>query len=290
MSPARISKYPPLAGVALDLHPVMPPSVPPPPPAPPNPAKIPVHGWVVPITNQLAGLGLTGKWSLASVMTEGLGDILHTHDWGPGQAHIPLPPIVASPSLALLILGSSTKYWLPAFSVQQKQDGTFPGGAKPIAVSTPAFFVCTQNCQVYFPNPGAVCFQLVSTRWCAFTLADLAAGAIGVVSDAITGAISGKFGNMIPGDSLGREVANAVLGHAIGAAVNAMDAWGPDDAPLGGFGKFIRATAGVAALALGNTDVAGALLTPMVGDAIEVGSNAVGEAGKVDPPPGANTL
>jgi hypothetical protein len=290
MSPARISKFPPLGGVALDLHAVDPPSVPPPPPAPPNPAKIPVHGWVVAIRNPAAGLALTGKWSLASVMTEWLGDILHTHDWGPGQPHIPLPPILVSPSIAILVIKSSTKYWLPAFSVQQKQDGTFPGGAKPIAVSTPAFFVCTQNCQVYFPNPGAVCFQLVSSRWCAFTLADLAAGAIGVVSDAITGAISNKVGDMIPmTDAVGKEIANAALGHAINAAVWALDRWGPEGAP-GGFGKFVRAMAGAAALGAGNTQVAGQLLTPIVGDVIEAGSNAVGEAGKVDPPPGAHTL
>lgn len=286
---ARISKFPPIAGTSFDLHDVDPPSVPPPPPAPPNPAKIPTYGWIVVIAHPAAGIGLTGKWAWQSVTTEFMGDILHGHDWGPGQVHIPIPPVVATPSLALLVLGSSTKYWMPAFSVKEKTDGTFPGGEKPIAVSTPAFFIPTQNCQKVFPSLAGVCFQLVSSRWCAFTWGDLVAGAMGVVTDAVTGAISGAFGSMIPGDSVQRQVANAVLGHAVGAAVNAMDAWGPEGAPLGGFGKSMRAVAGVFALGWGNTDVAANLLTPFVGDVVEVGSNAVGDHAAVTPPSGAGT-
>lgn len=286
---ARISKFPPILGGSLDLHPVEPPSLPPPPPAPPNLAKIPIHGWIVVIALPTSGVGLTGKWAWQSVTTEFMGDILHGHDWGPGQVHIPIPPIVSPRGTLLLTLGSSTKYWMPAFSVQEKMDGTFPGGATPVAVSTPAFFIGTQNCQKYFPSLASICFQLVSSRWCAFTWGDLIAGGIGVVTDAITGAITDKCGSMIPGDALNRQIANAVLGHAIGFAVNAMDAFGPEGGPAGGFGKTMRAVAGVFALGYGNQAVAGALLAPIVGDITGAGAGAVGEHFKVDPPPGADT-
>jgi hypothetical protein len=246
-----------------------------------------MHPWIAVASNHAAGQFLTGKWSQVSVQTEGMGDIIHTYDWGPGQAHIPLPPVVASPTMGLLLLTSSTKYWLPAFSVQERQDGVFSGGAKPIAVSTPAYFVCTQNCAEPIPSLAGVCFQLVSTRWCAFTLGDLAAGAIGVVADAVVGAVTNKFGSMIPGDSVGRAVANAILGHGINAAVGYLDAHGPQDAPAGGFGKFIRGAAGVAALVTGNNDVAANLLAPAIGDVAEVGSNAVGESTRERPPSSA---
>jgi len=284
---ARISKFMPITGLSLDLHPVEPPSIPPPPPAPPNPAKIPMFWWIAVAGNPASGHFLTGKWSLASVQTEGMGDIIHTYDWGPGQAHIPFPPIVASPSLFLLLLTSSTKYWLPAFSVQEKQDGVFPGGAKPIAVSTPAYFICTQNCATPIPSLAGVCFQLVSTRWCAFTVGDLLAGAIGVVVDAVVGVITNKAGPMISDSSVGRQVANALLGHALNAAVGAMDAYGPQNTLPGGLGKVVRTMVGAAALGAGNSQVAASMLAPAIGDFAEVGSNAVGEAYREQPPSGS---
>jgi hypothetical protein len=246
-----------------------------------------MHGWVAVAANHASGLFLTGKWSQVSVMTEGMGDIIHTYDWGPGQPHVPLPPILASPSLGLLPLTSSTKYWLPAFSVQEQQDGVFSGGAKPIAVSTPAFIVPTQNCQIIVPSLLGICAQLVSARWCAFTIGDLIAGAIGVAMDAVVSAIGNKAGNMVPGDAVSRQIINALLGQAINASVSAMDSWGGDDAPAGNLGKFVRTLAGAAALGAGNTQVAGNLLAPLVGDFAEVGSNAVGEAYRVQPPGGS---
>ena len=112
---ARISKFLPITGLSLDVHKAEPPIVPP--PAPPLP-PIPMHPWVVPAGNHASGQFLTGKWSQVSVQTEGMGDIIHTYDWGPGQPHIPFPPILASPSLLVLLLTSSKKYFLPAFSVQ----------------------------------------------------------------------------------------------------------------------------------------------------------------------------
>ncbi|MBT8397230.1 MAG: hypothetical protein KJN92_09695 [Gemmatimonadetes bacterium] len=281
---ARISKFMPITGLSLDLHKALPPIVPP--PAPPLPA-IPMHPWIAVSGNPASGHFLTGKWSQVSVQTEGMGDILHTYDWGPGQAHVPLPPVVASPTMALLLLTSSTKYWLPAFSVQERQDGVFPGGAKPIAVSTPAYFICTQHCSEPIPSLAGVCFQLVSTRWCAFTIGDLLAGAIGVVADAVVGAITNRAGSMIPGDAVGRAVANAVLGHALNYAVGALDAAGGEGAPAGALGKFVRTLAGAAALGAGNSQVAASLLAPLVGDVAELGSNAVGESQRVQPPSGS---
>jgi hypothetical protein len=277
---ARISKFPPIRGMSFDLHDVKPPSVPPPPPAPPNPAPIPVHGWLVNIINPVSGVALTGKWAWSSVTTESLGDILHTHDWGPLQPHAPLPPILVTPSLVVRLVSSSTKYWLPAFSVQEPVDGTFPGGSKPVAISTPAYFIGTQNCQDYFPSLASMSFQLVSTRWCGFTWGDVIAGGIGVVADAITGAITNAAGDMIP-ESLGGDVANAILGHAIGAAVNALDAWGPKGGPLGDFGKSVRAVAGVFAIGWGSSEVAAHLLSPMIGDLAEGAANEVGEYGQL---------
>jgi len=283
---ARISKFMPLGGVSFDVHPAEPPIVPP--PAPPLP-KIPAHGWFAVIGVPASGFFLTGKWSQVSVQTEGMGDILHTYDWGPGQLHVPLPPVVLSPSLAILLITSSTKYWLPAFSVQEQQDGVFPGGAKPIAVSTPAFLIPTQNCQLGLPSVAGVCFQLVSTRWCAFTIGDLIAGVIGLVVDAVVGAITNKAGNMIPGGSaLGGAVANAVLGQGINYAVGALDAAGGEGAPAGALGKFVRTLAGAAAIGAGNTQVAASMLAPLVGDVAELGSNAVGESQRVEAPPEAS--
>jgi uncharacterized membrane protein YgcG len=189
--------------------------------------------------------------------------------------------------MAILLLKSSTKYWLPAFSVKERQDGVFPGGAKPIAVSTPAYFVCTQHCAEPIPSLAGVCFQLVSTRWCAFTIGDLIAGAIGVVADAVVGAITNKFGTMIPGSGVGREVANALLGHGVNLAVGAMDAYGPQEGLPGPAGKVVRTLAGVAAIGAGNSQVATSMLAPLVGDFAEVGSNAVGEAYRERPPSGS---
>jgi hypothetical protein len=245
-----------------------------------------MHPWIAVKSLHASGQFLTGKWSLASVQTEGMGDIIHTHDWGPGQVHIPLPPVVLSPTMALLLLTSSTKYWLPAFSVQEQQDGVFSGGAKPIAVSTPAYFIITQHCAEPIPSLAGVCFQLVSTRWCAFTVGDLMAGAIGVVTDAVVGVITNKVGSMIPGGSVGSAVANAVLGHALNYAVGAMDAAGGEGAPAGALGKFVRTMAGAAALGAGNSQVAASMLAPLVGDVAELGSNAVGEGYRERPPSG----
>jgi endoglucanase len=113
------------------------------------------------------------------------------------------------------------------------------------------------------------------------------AGAIGVVADAVVGAITNRAGNMIPGDAVGRAVANAVLGHALNYAVGALDAAGGEGAPAGALGKFVRTLAGAAALGAGNSQVAANMLAPLVGDVAELGSNAVGEADRERPPSGA---
>jgi len=276
----RISKYPPLQGRSVDLHKALPPSVPPPPPSPPNPSPVPNAGWAVAIVNPAMGFALTGKWSQISVVTEGMGDVLQGHDWGPLQIHIPMAmPVISSPTQAVLPFTSSTKYFLPSFSVQEKADGTFPGGATPVAISFPVFMIQTENCQDYFPSLLSMCFQLVSTRWVGFTLGDALAGVIGVAADALTQNIAGLFGNVFPGETAEAAIANALLGHAIGAATNLM---GAAVGKVGGAdaGKLTRTMVGAAALGWGGrggTAVAGVLLTPLVSDGAGMLASDVGD-------------
>lgn len=232
---ARIAKYPPIAGVGIDFHSVAPPSIPPPPPAPPNPVPIPSHPWFVTINSQISGFALTGKWSWQRVTTEGIGNILWGHNWGPGQTHIPFPPIVASPSILLRILASSTKYWLPSFSVREPVDGSAPGGDTPVAVSTPAWVISTQNCQDVsgwpFVAPTTFCFQLVSTKHVAFTLGDLGAGAIGMAGDALTAVIGRAIGG--PNSNV-QAIAGALSGALINHVLSRLPPQGqPADTILG---------------------------------------------------------
>jgi hypothetical protein len=203
----RIGKYLPMFGIGADVHMALPPSMPPPPPSPPNPAPIPYNRWVVLITNT-ASAAVFGKWSLASVQTEGMGNILWQYDWGMGQFHQAIGPALITPSIPLCTLFSSIKYFLPSFSVKEKIDGgalaNIGGGDAPVAICTPAYFVTTQDCQdiggVGFAMPSSICFQIPSTRWVGFNGGDFAAGMIGMAGDALAGAILGKFGGkLIPG-------------------------------------------------------------------------------------------
>lgn len=273
----RITKYPPLQGRSVDLHKALPPSVPPPPPSPPNPAPVPGAAWAVVITNPLMGLILTGKWSMASVVTEGLGDVLQGHDWGPLQIHIPMAmPVITSPSQGVLPLTSSTKYFLPSFSIQEKVDGTFPGGGTPVAISFPVFMIQTQNCQDYFPSLLSVCFQLVSTRWVGFTLGDALAGVICVAGDALAQNVGSLFGGSVfPGDTVNAAVGNALLGHGIGLATNVIGAVGGKVAGVDA-GKMSRTMAGAAALGAGGGPLAGALLGPLISDGAGMLASDVG--------------
>lgn len=240
--PARIAKFPPIQGIGADYHAVLPPSVPPPPPAPPNPVMIPTHAWVVRLMNPVPGLAVTGKWSWHRVTTEGIGNIHYGYDWGFTQPHLPLPPIVVTPSIAIRTIGSSIKYWLPSSPNKEVQDGSTPGGDNPVAVSTPAWVTTTQDCMDLamwaFVAPTSLSFQLVSTREVGFTLGDLAAGAIGMATDATVALISSAIGR--PSNFNAPEVAaDQLQGAIVGAFMAPVTGWaaalipppGPDATP-----------------------------------------------------------
>lgn len=276
---ARIAKYPPIAGAGMDFHLVPPGSFPPPPPAPPNPSPMPSYPWAVIISSQVSGFALTGKWAWHRVTVEGIGNILWGHNWGPGQMHIPFPPVVFSPNMPLRVLASQTKYWLPSFSVREPVDGSAPGGDAPVAVSTPAWVTSTQNCQDAFGGwpyflPSTFCFQLVSTKNVAFTLGDLFAGVIGMVGDAVAAvvgralggpncnvqAIAGALSGAFLGQLLGRLPSQ---GQEADSAINAL----MNGAAMGGLGDNAGGGHGNAAGAIG-----GAFVSFLAGQV----SNAVG--------------
>lgn len=273
--PARVAKYPPIVGVGMDYHSVAPPSVPPPPPAPPNPAIIPVYPWIVQVSTQIAGFALTGKWSWHRVTVEGVGNILWGHDWGMGQAHVPVPPVLASPSIVMRVLGSSTKYWLPTFSVREPVDGSVPGGDTPMAVSTPAWVTSTQNCQDIsgwpFVAPTTFCFQMVSSKHVAFTFADLGAGAIGMAGDAV-GALVGRAIGGAP------KMQDVIAGAAAGALIGQLMARLPP--PPGGTSLWQGLLGGAAMLGLGDAgggtgNAVAALVAPFISQGAGSASNRV---------------
>ncbi len=227
---ARISKYLPVTGLGYDTHQALPPSIPPPPPTP-NPAPIPANAYIV-VTNCLMG-AIFGKWSQASVMTEGMGNILWQYDWGPLQYHQAVTPAVLTPTMAVKLANSSVKYFLPSFSVKERTDGgalQAPGGQTPVAISTPAYCIPCQDCQgvgapseIGFVLPTSVCFQVPSTRWVGFNFGDFAAGLIGMAGDAASAFIGSKFGgNVFPSsmNAIASQLAGAALGHAISIAGN----------------------------------------------------------------------
>lgn len=277
----RISKYPPISGLGSDTHQAAPPSVPPPPPAPPNPSPIPSNLYVV--VNNCAMGPVYGKWSMASVQTEGMGDVLWQYDWGPLQTHIAAAPAVQTPSMAILLINSSTKYFLPSFSVKEKVEGGVLqsiGGDAPVAISTAAFLITAQNCQdvsgVGFVLPSNTCFQLVSTRWVAFTFGDFAAGMIGMVGDAASAAAGSLFGDMFPGD-FGKTFMGSLTTALIGQGIKVGTALLPG-------GKIISTYAGIFMLGLGQPGAAGPMLTPLVSDGANMLATEVGDTWGSKPP------
>lgn len=217
--PARIAKFPPIVGGGFDTHAVLT-SIPPPPPAPPTPI-LPAHAWAVNLVNPAPGIAISGKWSWHRVTTEGIGNIHHGHDWGMLQPHTPFPPVVATPSIAVRNLGSAAKYWLPSSPNKEPQDGSTPGGENSVAVSTPAFVTSTQDCMDIsgcgFVAPTSFSFQLVSSREVGFTLGDLAAGAIGMVTDAAVAVVGSALGG---GGSAADQLSSAIVGAAMGPVTN----------------------------------------------------------------------
>ena len=195
----RITKYPHLFGHGLDLHTVPPGSMPPMPPAPPNPAPIPMHTWAA-ILAEYRGALLMGKFTLTNCITEFMFDTLVGHDWGPGQAHIPLPPVLEAPNMFLLTLTSSHKYFLPAYSVQETPQGgalsRIGAGATPVAVSVPTGSALLQDCWDLVA-PSGVGFHLPTTRCVGFGWGDLLAGLVLFAGDALAAFVSGKINDKL---------------------------------------------------------------------------------------------
>lgn len=235
---ARIAKYPPVSGVGSDVHSVMPPSAP---PAPPNPAPIPSYSWLSNASNPAPGFAITGKWSWQRVMTEGVGNTLAGHDWGFTQPHFPIPTLT-TPSIAIRLVSSQVKYFLPSSPNTEPQDGSPPGvrgGPAPVAVSTPAFVTTTQDCQDIngwgFCLPTSVCFQQVSTREVGFTLGDLAAGMISMAADSATALVSRALGGPA-------SLEDAITGAIVGSVCTTMVALAPPEAQ-----KFMKVLLGTGA-------------------------------------------
>jgi uncharacterized membrane protein YgcG len=216
----RISKYPPISGVGQDLHCVLPPSVPP--PAPPNPAPIPSAPWVAMMCNPASAL-IFGKYTLANVTTEGMGDILMGYDWGMMQPHLPRPPVTATPAMFLCTMGASHKYWMPSYAVQETPTGgaIAMAGASgtAVAISTSAFIISLQDCIDVGGGPcGLVApfgmgFQVPSTRWVGFSAGDLCAGLISMAGDALSAAVSSSLGSALTNGC--SELTQALVGAAL---------------------------------------------------------------------------
>jgi hypothetical protein len=186
----------------------------------------------------IMGEYVTGKWSLTSNTTEKMGAILWQHDWGPLQVHVPITPPYITPSIPLLLLTSSSKYYLPSFSVQEKVDGASialigaGGGGSPVAVSTPAYLIPVEQCfdvasakSFNSPLPG-ICFQMFSTRWVGFNLGDVAAGLMGVLTDALSALILSHFGGKIWSGNVDNKIFGLLSNTLMGTVANTTGGWG----------------------------------------------------------------
>ncbi len=227
----RIAKFPAINGIGLDPHTVKPGSLPPVPPAPPNPAPLPMYPWIVTICNQASPL-IFGKFTLTNSITEYMGDILAGHDWGKMQPHIPTPPVV-TPTMVQVTMASSHKYFMPSYAVQESPNGgavSVGGGGTPVAFVTPAFLITLQDCIESFVAPTGVGFNVPTTRWVGFGLADLAAGLISMASDGLGSVLADKVGEEAAEAIM--DMAGAVLGAALSCAADAAQA-AADAAPAG---------------------------------------------------------
>jgi hypothetical protein len=274
----RIGKFPPIQGIAYDFHSVTPPSVPPPPPAPPNPAPIPSAPWIHQIGVPLSGIFYTGKYTSARVATEGLGDLIWQHDWGPLQPHYPLPPILATPGMIALPLASQAKFFLPAFSVKEPVEGAVAGDASPVAICLPIFMMQVQTCQDIggwgFVAPMGISFEAVSVRWVGFTLGDLLAGLIGMAGDALSNLCLSGFGNLI---GLPSNLMGGIAGAGINAAATLFGMWTGSMGALGQVGMNVGVAATVPVFGVA------CLVSWGAGQA----ANAVGDAWQPPSPPAA---
>lgn len=272
----RIGKFPPIQGLAMDVHSVMPPSMPPVPPSPVNPVVIPSAPWIHQIVTPISGFFYTGKYTSTSVATEGMGDMIWQHDWGPLQPHYPMPPVLSSPGMIALPLASQAKFFLPAFSVKEPVNGAVAGGATPVAIVLPIYMMQVQTCQDIagwgFVAPTGISFELVSARWVGFTLGDLLAGMIGMAGDALSNLALSGLGNLV---GLPSNLVGGIAGAGINAAATGFGIW---SGTLSDGGQ-VGANVGIAA----TVPIFGAacLLSWGAGQ----GANAVGNAWQPTPPP-----
>lgn len=236
----RIAKYPALPSIGFDQHNVLPGSFPPPAPTP-NPAPIPMHTWFVPITN-FGSPEIFGKFTRVNTITEGMGDILAGHDWGMLQPHIPMPPVVMAPNMPLVTMGSSHKYFLPSYAVQETPQGgalAMAGASgSAVAVTTPAFVINLQDCIEAFVAPTGIGFQIPSVRWVGFGVCDFLAGLISMGADGLGAKVSGSLGEAM-GGAMGlaeNGMGGAILGAVLNAGNAAAQNWANANLPPGAAG------------------------------------------------------
>lgn len=239
----RITKFPPIAGMGLDPHTVKPGSLPTVPPAVANPSPLPLYPWIVTMNNHAPAL-IFGKFTVTHSVTEGLGDILAGHDWGIMQAHIPTPPVV-TPQMPIVTMGSSHKYYLPSYAVQETPQGgalALAGATgSAVAITLPTFQISLQDCIEMFVAPIGIGYQVPSTRWVGFGLSDILAGAVSMAGDGLGAAASGGIGNALGAGM--SDMAGAVLGAVLNCvntavqnranATTAADAGSTADSALG---------------------------------------------------------
>lgn len=277
----RIAKYPTLPSFGRDFHIIAPGSIPPPPPAPPNPVPIPGALWFVTIVN-LASTLVYGKFTISNSITDGLGDILAGHDWGILQPHIPSPPILFAPNMPLVTLGSSHKYFLPSYAVQETPQGgamALAGASgSAVAVTTSAFVIPLQDCIESFVAPLGVGFQIPGTRWVGFGFGDIAAGLISMGGDGLGAAVSGSLGNAMSKGLGLSDFGGALLGAALGAVNNTAQNWANANLPGGFAGTAVGYLPMASMIVLGPAAVG--LATGRAADA--VGGLGHGQAGAAD--------
>jgi hypothetical protein len=266
----RITKYPSIISLGLmDLHAVDVPQVPPSAVPPPTGVKIPIYPWIA-LANNPVPAWIFGKFTL-SVRTDFLFDILFGHDWGIMQGHF-APPFVATPSMLSTFFGASHKYFLPNCSVQETPGAgalsRIGASGTPVAVSLPCCFIVTQHCCDFFVLPVGKAFELPTTRWVGFTLADLLAGVIAMAGDALSSAVSSALGNAVTNGLQGFESAlvgsvfSVVMNVGSNAFQNALGSDTPSDAigigilagPLAIPGGIIGWAAGKGASAVGGNE------------------------------------
>ncbi|MBZ5592580.1 MAG: hypothetical protein LAP39_10120 [Acidobacteriia bacterium] len=241
----RISKYVPIFGIGVDTHNAIPPNWVALPPAPPVPSPFPANRWLVTCICQPTAM-LTGKWTLPRTATEGMGDILWQYDWGPLQLHWPIGPVFLSPAgTIVLTLGSSIKYWVPSFAVQEGLDGgsiaMMSPGKVAVACSYPVFLIPTQDCQdiggAAFVAPTSISFQMVSTRWVGFNWGDLCAGLLGMAGDALLAfAVSKLGGRLLPGTLADNQLLGGLAGNAMNVLAGLLGGTAGQGPFLGGLG------------------------------------------------------